>query len=369
MSFLSRSLAFLALATLPQVGSAQTNATFVLDQANSNFTWTGSSTLGPIVGNPSNQFQLLGTQNMGLTFQAGAQPFASGAFALGGSVTTNGPIHGKVTGAFGITLATIDVNNLSMNATSPSFTLGAGGAFTATLTLNTLSGQLVVTPLIGSQTTTDLTGSTSAPTAVSGTMTVVGSNFHLVGPVNSTFPFSDPGSGASGTFTLTGTLTADYPFMKTFCVGDGSGVACPCGNNSPVGQGRGCVHSAGLGARLVTSGMPSLSGDTLVLTGSSQPAGTLGLFFQGTAAAGTGQGVAFGDGILCVGGTIVRLGVKAAPAGTSSYPIAGDPSVSVQGLVAAPGVRTYQLWYRDALTYCTASTFNLTNGAEVLWLP
>jgi hypothetical protein len=34
-----------------------------------------------------------------------------------------------------------------------------------------------------------------------------------------------------------------------------------------------------------------------------------------------------------------------------------------------PGVRTYQAWYRNAAVFCTASTFNLSNGYSITWTP
>jgi hypothetical protein len=93
------------------------------------------------------------------------------------------------------------------------------------------------------------------------------------------------------------------------------------------------------------------------------------LYFQGTAQQGGGLGVAFGDGLRCAGGTIVRLGTKSNVGGASTYPTGGDPSVSVRGLVTAGNVRNYQVWYRNAAAFCTSSTFNLTNGVSVLWMP
>ena len=48
-------------------------------------------------------------------------------------------------------------------------------------------------------------------------------------------------------------------------------------------------------------------------------------------------------------------------------PVAGDPSLSAGGLVSTPGTRTYQAWYRNAAPFCTAATFNLTNGVEIVW--
>jgi hypothetical protein len=91
------------------------------------------------------------------------------------------------------------------------------------------------------------------------------------------------------------------------------------------------------------------------------------LYFQGTTQTLGGLGTMFGDGLRCAGGSIVRLKTVTNAAGSSQFPGAGDPHVSVKGMIAAPGTRTYQVWYRNAAAYCTPSTFNLTNGAEVAW--
>ena len=89
--------------------------------------------------------------------------------------------------------------------------------------------------------------------------------------------------------------------------------------------------------------------------------------FQGT----TQPAALFGDGIKCVGGTTIRLGVKANVGGTSSFPGAGDPKISVKGAIpAGGGTRFYEVWYRDtSLTVCTPATFNFTNGFAVVWTP
>ncbi|MCY2959186.1 MAG: hypothetical protein NTY35_03390 [Planctomycetota bacterium] len=31
--------------------------------------------------------------------------------------------------------------------------------------------------------------------------------------------------------------------------------------------------------------------------------------------------------------------------------------------------RSDQVWYRNAAAFCTASTFNLTNGLSAVWVP
>jgi DNA-binding beta-propeller fold protein YncE len=153
-----------------------------------------------------------------------------------------------------------------------------------------------------------------------------------------------------------------------FCLGDGSGAACPCGNASAPAAQAGCLNSFGQGGRLGATGSASLLIDTLVLAGSQMPDSSA-LYFQGTLRSAGGAGIAFGDGLRCAGGTNVRLATKTNSGGASQFPGPADPSVSAAGLVAAPGTRTYQVWYRNAAPFCTADTFNLTNGWVAVWGP
>lgn len=154
---------------------------------------------------------------------------------------------------------------------------------------------------------------------------------------------------------------------STFCAGDGSATACPCGNNSPSGSGAGCLNSLGSGGLLGAGGTASIVSDSFVLSGSGMT-NAAALYFQGTNQLNGGLGFVFGDGLRCAGGTIIRLGTKVNAAGASQYPGAGDPSISVRGLVTAPGMRTYQVWYRNAAPFCSSSTFNLTNGLAIDWV-
>jgi len=41
----------------------------------------------------------------------------------------------------------------------------------------------------------------------------------------------------------------------------------------------------------------------------------------------------------------------------------------IKGNITSPGTRTYQVWYRNAAAFCTPSTFNLSNGWELIWAP
>jgi hypothetical protein len=155
--------------------------------------------------------------------------------------------------------------------------------------------------------------------------------------------------------------------FTSFCHGDGSGTSCPCGNNAAVGSGTGCLSSIGIGGALAGAGTASISNDTFTLNGTGMP-NSSALYFQGTTQTAGGLGSAFGDGLRCAGGSVIRLGTKTNVGGSSSYP-AGSLPISVKGADAAGDVRTYQCWYRNAAAFCTPSTFNLTNGLQATWAP
>lgn len=167
--------------------------------------------------------------------------------------------------------------------------------------------------------------------------------------------------GGVGSFVIT--LAGVPPSGTPYCFGDGTGAACPCGNTGAPGSG--CAHSAGGSGLLDATGSTSVTNDMLVLQGSGMTANSSALYFQGT----TQQSVVFGDGLRCVGGSVVRLGTQVNSAGSSSYGgPAGDTPVSVRGLIPpGGGTRTYQVWYRNAATFCTSATFNLSNGLEINW--
>src|SRR6185436_9868153 len=135
-----------------------------------------------------------------------------------------------------------------------------------------------------------------------------------------------------------------------------------------VGAGEGCLSSLGVGGKLRGTGNANLSADTAVLHGEQMPNAPC-LYFQGTTQIAGGAGTAFGDGLRCAGGSIIRLGTKTNAGGGSEYPDTGDPTLSVRGQVLAPGLRVYQTWYRNAAAFCTSATFNLTNSLAITWAP
>ena len=75
----------------------------------------------------------------------------------------------------------------------------------------------------------------------------------------------------------------------------------------------------------------------------------------------------FGDGVLCLGGTLRRLGAKSNTAGAAQFPGPGDLPISVRGLVTSPGAQFYQVYYRDLGAFCPPATFNITRGVRIYW--
>jgi hypothetical protein len=85
-------------------------------------------------------------------------------------------------------------------------------------------------------------------------------------------------------------------------------------------------------------------------------------------------GVTFGDGVRCVGGSLKRLYVHNASAGSVIAPTGADDPVTVRSsalgdTIHACETRYYQVYYRDSnLGFC-AGGFNVGSGLKATWLP
>jgi Tol biopolymer transport system component len=161
---------------------------------------------------------------------------------------------------------------------------------------------------------------------------------------------------------------------SSFCSGDGSGAACPCANSGAVGHG--CENSAATGGAMLSAmGASSLSTDTLVLRSSGELPSALSIFLQGGEAV---VPVSFGDGLRCIGGTLLRLYTRSAYIGVATAPQSGDASVSARSavlgdLIPLGASRFYQTYYRDpSATFCPApngGSFNVSSALAVVWSP
>lgn len=151
---------------------------------------------------------------------------------------------------------------------------------------------------------------------------------------------------------------------NTYCFGDGSGAACPCGNNGASNSG--CANTSGQGARLWSTGSAKVSSDDLALRATFlPPAGGIGLAVMGTQQQAGGAGITFQDGILCVGGSIFRF-----PGQVFSDSIVQESVVGASGgLISSGSTWNFQVWYRDAVGVCGGSTGNLSNALQVTFTP
>ena len=180
-----------------------------------------------------------------------------------------------------------------------------------------------------------------------------------------------------GPFELMDDMQVDYgggsPGTDLCTPASGATIPCPC-SNPPSGGDRGCDNSSATGgAELSSTGVSSLSGDTVVFSTSDEKPTATSILLQGNTLLGTG--VAFGQGVRCAGGSLKRLYVKTASGGSITAPGLGDPTVSAQSAtlgdtIAAGTQRWYAVYYRDPIVLggCpAASTFNITQTQLVNW--
>lgn len=348
---LPKVLSSLALAG---TAAAQAELVFGIVQSQSNFTWSGTSSMGPIVGNPSNQFQMAGTTHLEIAPLA-ADPIASGRFTDAGDAVAVPDLHGKIPNPFPFLppLATIDVLNLHLKVGSTPFSIAANGAFTANMTITAISGTLVVTPLGSSPSQQDLAGLVSTPQLQAGGVTQIGSTLLLDVPINSNFPFQDPSTGASGTITLTGILRANWtcPAPQVYCTAKVNSL--------------GCTPSIG------SSGTASYTGASpFLVTATNELNQKAGLLFYGTAPSAT----AFQGGVKCVASPTIRTVVQSSGGSALGNDCSGsysyDFNARVQALVdpqLVPGAEIFaQYWSRDPQS---PSTTGLTAGVRFTIAP
>jgi len=162
--------------------------------------------------------------------------------------------------------------------------------------------------------------------------------------------------------------------------GDGVAGPCPCGNESPVGSGRGCLNSSSNaavgGALLFAVGIPDVSSDSVAHTTAvtlraiDMPNTSAAcLFFQGDSF--SVLPFSSGDGLRYAAGNLLRIGTKNLVNGKASYgALLQETPVSIKGQIpAVGGTRWYQGVYRDGAAFCTPASFNWTNVVAIEWMP
>lgn len=147
---------------------------------------------------------------------------------------------------------------------------------------------------------------------------------------------------------------------EVFCVGDGSPVACPCGNDADPAERSGCENSTGLGATLRFDGGAIVGADALVLLVADAPANQPALLVSG----GSEIAVPFRDGLLCAGGPTDRVELLVLDANGAG---ATASDLAVEGGFSPGDEVVYQAWYRDPQVGACGTGSNWTNGLRVVW--
>ena len=325
---------------------AQGQYRFNLDSGQSGFTWSGSTSLGNVVPDSTNQHSLSGYAD--ISVNNGSYPLSSGSFE-GGVMNVSPNIAAYVSGPLGINLADIDVNNLSLSSrTIGDFAMSPGtGSFTATVENTILNGQLIIDPLAGSTISEDLAGTVST-SQVTGNIYKTSSGMHFSIPLNINISGSDPGSGVSGSVSINGTITGDF-------VATNPNIYCIAAPNS----------GAQSGGQIGYWGSTSVSNNDLTLIASGIPTNQFGIFYYGPNAIQ----VPFGNGYRCVRPQgLQRLNPAVSTTlgeATRALDLTQTPLDTYQ-----PGdTRYFQFWYRDPNDPNGVANFNLSDGIELTFWP
>jgi len=162
------------------------------------------------------------------------------------------------------------------------------------------------------------------------------------------------------------------PVFEAFCsngsLGTDHTTACPCGNVGAASNG--CAHSfSASGSNLTATG--TAAADDVILDATNLPSTSFTLFMQHDAAA---DGI-FHDGVLCAGGSLIRLRGRGAVGGQAIFPNSAFPNDATLTLsqrgsvtVGSGALRFYAAWYRNAsTTFCPPATANVSNGFKIVW--
>jgi hypothetical protein len=124
-------------------------------------------------------------------------------------------------------------------------------------------------------------------------------------------------------------------------------------------------NSTGAVAQIGAFGSARVSNDSFALATSSCPSGMLGLFILSTS---TGS-MPFGDGVLCLGGGVLRLlpAVGTGNSGSAVVPLDFDDPSSSASQITPGSTWNFQFWYRD--TASLGAGFNLSNALSATFCP
>jgi hypothetical protein len=334
--------------------AAQAPITVNLNAASSQWSWSGSSTLGPIVGSPTAQFNLGGTVN--LIIDSGVYPVSIGQFVAGGAATVSPNPTGVILNPmpFMPPIGTFEIQDLTVEFTSTLFTVAGNGDFTTIGTPKAVSGTAVLTyDLSGSGILNtieiDMAGQEALPQPFSGRISTVGTTIELNCSPGGVFNFTTPQNSATMNLSgdIVGSWTPDAP--------------APYCDATP--------NSTGSASVISFFGSQSVGANNVTLLTSGLPANQFAYYLV-SAQSGFIANAPGSQGNICLGGTIGRYtsqigqstsaGLFTRSLGTSNIPVMPPASIN-------PGETWYyQLWHRD---FNPTPTSNFSRGIAITFAP
>jgi len=146
-------------------------------------------------------------------------------------------------------------------------------------------------------------------------------------------------NGDGAVEVVAGAPDASAGFLKEGLVRVYSSPFAGCGQVTPYCN-NAVANSTGVAADITPIGSTSVAAGQMILQATNLPPNGFGLFFYGTAQTSTMAG----DGLICVAGSTVRLGVTQAQGGSVLKSLFSDPnSASISG----GSTFNFQYWYRD----------------------
>ena len=121
-------------------------------------------------------------------------------------------------------------------------------------------------------------------------------------------------------------------------------------------------NSGGGVAQISATGSASVAANDLVLHAQPVPGSSNGLFYCGP----TTAQVPFGNGIRCVGGSTLRLGIVAASGGALTRAV-NNTLPPALGAIVPGSTWNFQAWFRDVAG--GGAHFNLSNGLRISFTP
>jgi hypothetical protein len=296
-----------------------------------------------LVTTPST-FHLQGTIELELA--TGGDPVGSGRLTSGGDAAVIPDLHAEVAAPAPLPpWLSFDVAGVHYVFGSDPFDVDAAGNFLATgIQVTTTAGTLTLSLAGGTPLVFDLTGLTFGAGDVSGSIVENGGSLRFSLPIDIDVSLTDPGTGLHIELFLLGEVAADHACATP-------AVYC---ETSP--------NSVGAGALIGSSGSTSIAANELTLECTDLPPGQFAIFYYGP------DQIAqpFGNGVRCVGGSVLRLPPRPTGDGQLSFSL-DHTALPAGGDLEAGELAHFQCWYRDPAAGLAG--FNFSDGLSVTFCP